>query len=109
MTVSSIVSQRVMYFWFDWLHPGPSPNYSEIDGNPLARNPFLDIRVRQAFSKAIDRRALIERLMDGFAVPAGQFVHEGQFGYTPTIKPDDYDPDGARRLLAEAGFPHGFG
>ncbi|HEY2133151.1 MAG TPA: ABC transporter substrate-binding protein [Acetobacteraceae bacterium] len=108
VTVSSTVSQRVMYFWFDWLNPGPSANYSDNDGHPLARNPFLDIRVRQAFSKAIDRHALIERLMDGFAVPAGQFVREGQFGYTPTIKPDAYDPEAARRLLAAAGFPHGF-
>ena len=56
VTVSSIVSQRVMYFWFDWLNPGPSPNYSDSDGKPLPRNPFLDIRVRQAFSRAIDRR-----------------------------------------------------
>ncbi len=108
VTVSSTVSQRVMYFWFDWLNPGPSPNYSDNDGHQLARNPFADIRVRQAFSKAIDRRALIDRLMDGFAVPAGQFVRPGQFGYVPAIVPDTYDPDGARRLLAEAGFPKGF-
>jgi len=102
------VSQRVMYFWFDWLNPGPSPNYSDNDGKPLPRNPFLDIRVRQAFSKAIDRAALIDRLMDGFAAPAGQFVHEGQAGYAADIKPDEHDPEAARRLLAEAGFPHGF-
>jgi peptide/nickel transport system substrate-binding protein len=107
-TVSSAVSQRVMYFWFDWLNPGPSPNYSDNDGHPLARSPFLDIRVRQAFSKAIDRYALIGRLMDGFAVPAAQFVRDGQFGYTLDITPPSYDPEGARRLLAEAGFPHGF-
>ncbi len=108
VNVASTVSQRVMYFWFDWLNPGPSPNYSDNDGKPLARNPFQDIRVRQAFSKAIDRRALIDRLMDGFAVSAGQFVREGQPGYVPGIKPDAYDPEGARRLLAEAGFPKGF-
>ena len=66
-----------------------------------------DARVRQAFSKAIDRRALIERLMDGYAVAAGQSVREGQFGYDPGIQPDVYDPEAARRLLAEAGFPHG--
>ena len=108
VTVSSIVSQRVMYFWFDWLNPGPSPNYSDVDGKPLAKNPFLDIRVRQAFSKAIDRAALIDRLMEGFAAPAGQFVHAGQQGYAADIKPDEYDPAAARRLLAEAGFPARF-
>jgi peptide/nickel transport system substrate-binding protein len=105
---SPIVSQRVMYFWFDWLNHGPSPNYSDNDGNPLAHSPFLDLRVRQAFNMAIDRRAIVERLMDGFALPAGQFMRPGEPGYDPNVKVEQYDPDAARRLLAEAGFPHGF-
>jgi peptide/nickel transport system substrate-binding protein len=105
---SPIVSQRVMYFWFDWLNKGPSPNYSDNDGKPLASNPFLDIRVRQAFNKAIDRKAIVERLMDGFALPAAQFMRPGEPGYTADITVPAYDPDGARKLLAEAGFPKGF-
>ena len=105
---SSIVSQRVMYFWFDWLNHGPSSNYSDNDGKPLSANPFLDIRVRRAFSKAIDRHAIVDRLMDGFALPAAQFMREGEPGYDPDVKIEPYDPAGARRLLAEAGFPNGF-
>ena len=105
---SPIVSQRVMYFWFDWLNHGPSPNYSDNDGKPLARNPFLDLRVRQAFNKAIDRRAIVGRLMDGFALPAGQFMRPGEPGYDPDVKVEQYDPEAARRLLTEAGFPRGF-
>ncbi len=105
---SPIVSQRVMYFWFDWLNPGPSPNYADADGKPLARNPFLDIRVRRAFNEAIDRRALVERLMDGFALPAAQFMREGEPGYDPNVQITPYDPEDAKKLLAEAGFPRGF-
>jgi peptide/nickel transport system substrate-binding protein len=97
-----------MYFWFDWLNRGPSPNYSDNDGKPLPGNPFMDLRVRQAFNKAIDRRAIVDRLMDGFALPAGQFMRPGEPGYDPNVKVEQYDPDAARRLLAEAGFPHGF-
>jgi peptide/nickel transport system substrate-binding protein len=105
---SPIVSQRVMYFWFDWLNRGPSPNYSDNAGKPLPQNPFLDLRVRQAFNKAIDRRAIVDRLMDGFALPAGQFMRVGEPGYDPNVKVESYDPDGARKLLAEAGYPNGF-
>jgi peptide/nickel transport system substrate-binding protein len=47
--------------------------------------------------------------MDGLAIPAGQFVPEGFFGYSPALKPEEYDPGGARKLLAEAGYPDGFG
>ncbi len=78
-------------------------------GKPLEKNPFKDARVRRALSKAINRQALVERVMDGLAIPAGQFVPEGFFGYAPGLKPEEYDPDGARKLLAEAGYPDGFG
>jgi peptide/nickel transport system substrate-binding protein len=108
VTESPIASQRVMYFWFDWLNSGPSPNYTDNDGHPLPKNPFLDIRVREAFNKAIDRNALVNRLMDGFALPAAQFMREGEPGYDPNVKVEPYDPAGARQLLAEAGFPNGF-
>jgi peptide/nickel transport system substrate-binding protein len=105
---SPIVSQRVMYFWFDWLNTGPSPNYADVDGKPLPKSPFLDLRVRQAFNKAIDRRAIVDKVMDGFALPAAQFMRPGEPGYAPGVAVEPYDPEGARKLLADAGFPHGF-
>ncbi len=108
VTLSPVVSQRVMYYWFDWLNPGPSPNYADNDGNPLPKNPFSDLRVRQAFLKAIDRKAIIDKLMEGFALPAAQFMREGEPGYNPAVAIEPCDPEGARRLLAEAGFPKGF-
>src|SRR4030095_8492896 len=76
---------------------------------PLEKNPLKDARVRRALSKAINRQALVERTMDGLAIPAGQFVPEGFFGYAPGLKAEEYDPGGARKLLAEAGYPDGFG
>jgi peptide/nickel transport system substrate-binding protein len=60
-------------------------------------------------SKAINRPALVERVMEGAAVTSGQLMPEKFFGYVPALKPEQYDPEGARKLLAEAGYPDGFG
>jgi len=73
-----------------------------------ARNPFRDLRVRRALSMAINRQAIAERLMDGAAVPASNLVSPPVYGYAPDLKPDVYDLEGAKRLLAEAGYPDGF-
>jgi peptide/nickel transport system substrate-binding protein len=59
-------------------------------------------------SKAINRQALVDRVMEGAARATGQLMPEGMFGYTPALKPEPYDPEGARKLLAEAGYPDGF-
>jgi peptide/nickel transport system substrate-binding protein len=57
---------------------------------------------------AINRDALAERAMDGLAAPAGQWMPPGAYSHDPRTRPPAYDPEGARRLLAEAGFPNGF-
>jgi peptide/nickel transport system substrate-binding protein len=85
-----------------------SPFIFDTAGQPLARNPLKDIRVRRAISLAINRQALVERVMDGGAVPASQMAPEGFFGFNPELRPDPFDLDTARRLLAEAGYPNGF-
>jgi peptide/nickel transport system substrate-binding protein len=85
-----------------------TPFVSDKTGKPLDKNPFKDARVRRAISKAINRQAIAERVMEGLALPAGQFVPEGFFGYVPALKPEPYDPEGARKLLAEAGYRDGF-
>ena len=79
------------------------------DGAPLGRNPMRDRRVRQAISHAINRTALAERAMEGGAEPSGQVSPPGYVGYDPELAVPAYDPPLARRLLAEAGFPQGFG
>ncbi|MGG5886161.1 ABC transporter substrate-binding protein [Falsiroseomonas sp. HC035] len=85
------------------------PLITDSTGQPLDRNPFRDVRVRQALSLAINREALVSRAMDGQAVATGQLVPEGFGGYDPAIPTPAYDPDRARALLEQAGYPEGFG
>ncbi|NKE46678.1 ABC transporter substrate-binding protein [Roseomonas frigidaquae] len=79
------------------------------DGQPLARNPIRDPKVRQAMNLAINRVALAERGMEGAADPIGQFAGPGFIGHDESLAPPRHDPAQARRLLAEAGYPNGFG
>ncbi len=75
----------------------------------VAHPPFNDRRVRQAFAHAIDREALTRVLMRGLASPAtGGFVPPGMPGHSPDIGLQ-YDPDQARKLLAQAGYAQGRG
>jgi len=106
-TVTSKISHRVIYFNFDHLER-VSPFVTGKDGRPLAKNPFVDARVRKAISKAINRQAIAERVMEGQATPAGQLVSEKLFGNVPGMKAEPYDPEGAKKLLAEAGYADGF-
>jgi peptide/nickel transport system substrate-binding protein len=100
------VSWRTIFFHLD--QRDRVPGLADKSGKPLPRNPFRDLRVRRALSMAIDRRAIAERLMDGAAIPASNLVSPPVFGYAPDLKPEAYDPEGAKRLLAEAGYPGGF-
>ena len=77
-------------------------------GNPLAKNPFRDPKVRQALSLAINRDALVDRVMEGLAIKMTQPVPDGMFGASPRIAPAAFNVERARALLAEAGFPQGF-
>lgn len=78
------------------------------NGERLGRNPLADNRVRQALSIAINRDAIVSRVMGGFASPSGQFLAEGVMGHDPTIKPPHFDGARAQQLLREAGYPNGF-
>ncbi len=102
------VSHRLMYLHLD-SDRERSPFVTDKAGKPLDKNPLKDVRVRRAISKAIHRQALVERVMEGAAVTTGQLMPEGLFGYTSSLKPEAYDVEGAKKLLAEAGYPEGFG
>ncbi len=72
-----------------------------------APNPFLDKRVRQAMSHAIDRDAMIDKVLDGMGEKLA-LLFPGDFGYDPEVRPYSYDPGKAKQLLAQAGYPNGF-
>ena len=83
----------------------PELKHSNVKG----KNPFADRRVRQALSMAIDREAIKRSTMRGLSIPAGVMVAPGVNGNAPDIDiVTKYDPDGAKKLLAEAGYPDGF-
>jgi len=86
-----------------------SPFVTDLAGKPLEVNPLRDPRVRRALSLAINRAGLKDHIMDGYAAPTGQLMPEGLSGYEPAITVDPYDPEHAKKLLAEAGYPAGFG
>ena len=101
------VSWRTIFFHMDQARD-PVPGLNSKDGKPLAKNPFKDIRVRQAISKALNRDAIAQRVMEGMALPASNVVAPTVFGYAAALKPDALDIDGAKKLLAAAGYPDGF-
>lgn len=101
------VSWRTILLHVDQYGDQP-PGVTDRGGKPLARNPFKDLRVRRAMSKAINRQAIAERVMEGLALPAANVVSPGIVGHDPALKADIYDPEGARKLLQEAGYPDGF-
>jgi peptide/nickel transport system substrate-binding protein len=107
IALSEVQGVRLIYISPD-ARDGSVPFITDNDGKPLAQNPFRDRRVRQALSISIQRDALAERIMEGTAAPAGQWMPEGTFGYNTDVRVPAYDAAGARRLLAEAGFPNGF-
>ena len=108
VTLSEIQGLRLIYLVPDYSRTDNPVFVTDNDGKPLSRNPFGDARVRRALSIAINREALAERVMEGTAKPAGQWLPEGAFGYNPEVRVPAPDPDGAKRLLAEAGYPQGF-
>lgn len=107
-TVFSIESDRIIYLALNAL-PDRMEWFTDASGKELPGNPFKDARVRLAVSKAIDRKALVERGLDGFGVPAGQMVPTGFDGYVQSINAPVVDVKGAKALLKEAGYPDGFG
>ena len=102
------VSWRTIFFHLDqWREV--SPFVTDKAGQPLAKNPLKDRRVRLAISKAVNRQAIVERVMEGAAIPASNIVSPPVFAHVKELKPEAYDPEGAKKLLAEAGYPEGFG
>ena len=83
-------------------------HFNGTKDNPFGFAPFKDIRVREALNIAIDRATIIKALLAGHTIPATQPAPENTYGFDPQLPAIPYDPDRARRLLAEAGYAKGF-
>ncbi|WP_112321680.1 ABC transporter substrate-binding protein [Oceanibium sediminis] len=85
-----------------------TPLVRAIDGSELDENPFRDLRVRQAIDHAIDRETMVDIVLEGLGKPANQMMPPGFFGSNADIPMPEYNPEKAKQLLADAGYPDGF-
>jgi dipeptide transport system substrate-binding protein len=72
------------------------------------KKPFDDVRVRKALNMAMNKKAIVEAVFLSSGVPAINPIPPTMWSYNTSIKDDPYDPEAAKKLLAEAGFPNGF-
>jgi peptide/nickel transport system substrate-binding protein len=76
--------------------------------NVKGKNPFKDVKVREAFFKAIDMETIKSRVMRGLSVPSALMVSPLLVSFGQDFPRPKYDAEGAKKLLAEAGYPNGF-
>jgi len=93
--------------WKDHIVSGPRVGTYYMSINQLIP-PFDNPKVREAMMYAIDRQTLIDKLYYGTGIPAKGILAPGLAGYNPDLPGFPYDPEKAKALLAEAGFPDGF-
>ena len=93
---------RTIFFGFDQTRD------ELLESNVKGKNPFKDVRVREAFYKAIDIEAIKTRVMRGLATPSALMIAPELFVYSKDFVRPKLDPDGAKKLLADAGYPNGF-
>jgi len=108
ISVVQRAGNRLLYYHLDQVEHS-SPHVFGKDGKPLEKNPLADVRVRRALSKAISRDVIVDRIMDGVGIKASQLMADHFIGTNPDLEPEPYDVEGAKALLAEAGYPDGFG
>lgn len=86
----------------------PSGRVQLLTFMSVGDSPVADVRVRQALNYAVNKQQIIDVLLGGATEPSGQAAVKASFGYNPDVPAYPYDPDKARALLAEAGYPDGF-
>jgi peptide/nickel transport system substrate-binding protein len=107
LNVTQTSGMRVMYLAMD-MDRDVTPHIRDMNGQPLTKNPLKDQRVRLAMSLAINRAAIVDRVMEGAATVASNLLPSGTPGTSEQLGVTPHDPERARRLLAEAGYPNGF-
>ena len=94
---------RTLFFAFD------VGSESLKHGDAGGKNPFSDRRVRRAVNLALDSEAIVRTVMRGYATATGQILAPGNVGHDAELDAlSGYDPEAAKGLLAEAGYPDGF-
>ncbi|MBX2837051.1 MAG: ABC transporter substrate-binding protein [Gammaproteobacteria bacterium] len=106
VSLSQGVSNRVIYLHLD--HDRADSPFVKANGGGAIENPLQKLEVRKAISMAINRDAIVDRVMEGIAIKAGQLLPDGFFGVSENLEPVEYDPEGAKEMLAAAGYPDGF-
>ena len=99
-------SNRALFFHIDLIRE-VSPFVTALDGGSIP-NPLKDVRVRRALSLAIDRPLIVEKIFEGYARPASQWIAPGYLGHDPSIGESGADRAAAQELIAAAGYAHGF-
>ena len=104
LTVLQMPDLGQQYFTFDQWH-------DELEGSDVkGRNPFKDVRVRSAVYHAINVELIVQKVLRGQGTPTGAFLSPRVDGSLPELDQRlPYDPAKAKALLAEAGYPNGFG
>lgn len=97
--MTNATDPAIIYVGFKWAREEPMSDVDQFLG---------DNRVRQALSFAVNKDLIVERLLFGYATVANQTAFPDAFGFNPNIPAHEYNPDRAKELLAEAGFPDGF-
>jgi peptide/nickel transport system substrate-binding protein len=108
ISVAKIDTVYVFNLEMDVRDKPPAGQVSAKDGSPLPKNPYQDIRVREAIDLAIDRKALAEIAMEGLGKPVNQLVTPSIFGYNKSLPERRYDVAAAKKLMADAGYSNGF-
>lgn len=85
----------------------PGLNVGYLSYN-TTKKPFDDVRVRKALNMAINKKAIIDGVYLSTGVAAKNPIPPTMWSYNDAVKDDPYDPEAARKLLAQAGFPDGF-
>ena len=94
-------SLRLIFLGFNW--------QPELHAQPGQKNPLLDVKVRQALWQSLDMDTIQKRIMRGKSRNTGTMVAPPVTGYVAELdKPVPYDAAGAKKLLADAGYPNGF-
>lgn len=88
---------------------GMDQEYDELlYSNVKGKNPFKDIRVREAFYRAVDVEAIKKKIMRGLSTPSALMISPFLFSRSDEFKRPEYDPEKSKKLLADAGYPNGF-